>query len=296
MRSRILTVALILAGTGALPAFAQDRLESDTALASMVAAERAFAQHSVRAGTQSAFLSFMAENGVLYRPRAVKALTWLRARPMPADLALVWEPVFADMSRAGDLGYTTGPWIGSSRSRTDVEPTFGEYVTIWRRQADGGWKAELDAGIAHSPDPVGPTPVRAPGRPGWQRAGNQTKASLASLMAADSALAADASTAGAGPAFGRRAAPHMQLLRNGRFPLKTDSAVAYLRAVPGYTWKPAAGAVASSGDLGYTYGPYVVLTKLGGREASESGDYVRIWRRERDGQWRVVLDLTSPAQ
>mgnify|MGYP006209361805 CR=1 FL=1 len=112
MRSRILTVALLLAGIGALPAFAQDRLESDTALASMVAAERAFAQHSVRAGTQSAFLSFMAENGVLYRPRAVKAHTWLRARPMPADLALVWEPVFADVSRAGDLGYTTGPWIG----------------------------------------------------------------------------------------------------------------------------------------------------------------------------------------
>ena len=296
MRSRTFTVAFLLAAAGALPVSGQGRLATDTALASMVAAERAFAQHSVRAGTQSAFLSFMAEDGVLYRPRAVKALTWLRARPMPADLALVWEPVFADISRAGDLGYTTGPWIGSSRSRADVDPTFGEYVTIWRRQHDGGWKAELDAGIAHSPDPVGPTPVRAPGRAGWQRAGNQTKAALASLMAADSALAADASVKGAHAAFGTRAAPHMQLLRNGRFPLEADSAIAFLRAVPGYTWKPVAGAVSSSGDLGYTFGPYVVLTALGGKEASESGDYVRIWRRESDGRWRVVLDLTSPTQ
>lgn len=295
MRIRTLLIGLVLGCLGMTPAVAQNRVESDTALASMVAAERAFAQHSIRAGTQAAFLAYMASNGVLYRPRAVKALPWLQARPMPRDLALVWEPVFADVSAAGDLGYTTGPWIGSSRSRTDVEPTFGEYVTIWRRQEDGRWKAELDAGIAHGADPVGPAPIQAAPAPAWRRSDAASSDALASLLAADSLLAAEASATGAGRAFRKRAAGHLRLLRNGRFPLASDSAAAFLQATPGYTWKPAAGAVSRSGDIGYTYGPYVVLTAIGSREASESGDYVRIWRRNRAGEWQVVLDLTSPA-
>lgn len=286
--------AAVLGCTGALPADAQNRIESDTALASMVVAERAFAQHSLRA-TQAAFVTWMAPNGVLYRPRAVKAIPYLRARPMNPDLALVWEPVFADMSAAGDLGYTTGPWIGSSRSRADADPTFGEYVTIWRRQGDGTWKAELDAGVAHGPDPVGPGAIQAAPAPAWNRAGTQAK-TLASLLAADSALAAHAATDGAAAAFRKRASPHIRLLRSARFPLRSDSAHSFLSASAGYTWKAAAGATAASGDIGYTYGPYVLLTAPGSRQATESGDFVRIWRRNENGDWQVVLDLTSPDQ
>jgi ketosteroid isomerase-like protein len=292
------TIALLAAVTGFAsvePAAAQARMKSDTALASMVAAERAFSQHSARGGTQAAFLAYLAENSVIYRPRAVKALVYLRARPMPAELLLVWEPVFADIAASGDLGYTTGPWIGSSRSERNSEPSFGEYVTLWRRQADGRWKAELDAGIAHSADPIGPQGLETPSAPAWRsrgRAGND----LASLLAADSALAAAAAANGAGPAFRTRATDHMRLLRTGRFPLQGDSARAFLRATSGYTWKPAAGAVSKAGDLGYTYGPYALLTEPGGRQATETGDYLRIWRRAGNGEWQVALDLTSPAQ
>lgn len=294
MRIRTPVLAVLLGCACALPATAQDRVRTDTALASMVAAERAFAQNSVRHGTQAAFLAHMAANGILYRPRAVMAHPYLRARPMAADLALIWEPVFADMSAAGDLGYTTGPWIGTSRAHQDVDPTFGEYLTIWRRQGDGTWKAELDAAIAHSADPIGPTPLKVPAPAGWSRPASQSKTALASLLAADSALAAAASKEGAASAFRKRAARHMRLLRNGRFPLMADSATSFLRATPGYTWKPAAGAVSRSGDIGYTYGPYVLLTALGSREATESGDYVRIWRRNRAGEWQIAFDMTSP--
>lgn len=288
------TAAIVLTLSGSAPLLAQDRLANDSSLSAMVAAERAFAQHSVRLGTQSAFMTFMAENGVLFRPRAVRAVMYLRARPMPADLALIWEPVFADMSAAGDFGYTTGPWIGSSRTRTDVEPTFGEYVTIWRRQPDGSWKAEVDAGIPHSPDPVGPTAVRAAPAAAWRRPAAQAKTALSSLLAADSALAAVASKDGAAAAFGARSEPHLRLLRTGRFPLMADSATAFLRAASGYTWKAGSGAVSDSGDLGYTTGVYVILTDRTTNQASERGEYLRIWRRTSAGVWRVALDLTSP--
>ena len=294
MKIRTFAIIAVLSAATALPAAAQNRIATDTALASLVAAERAFGQHSVRSGAQSALLNYLATNSVIYRPAAVKAINYLRARPLHPDLALVWEPVFADVSSGGDLGYTTGPWIASSRSRADVDPTFGEFIRIWRRQDNGAWKVELDAGVAHDADPVGPSGLATAPAPTWRRPASQQQAALASLMAADSALAVAASAKGAGPAFRQRSGNDLRLLRNGRFPLKGDSAVAVLLATPGYTWRPAAGAVSSSGDIGYTYGPYVLLRELGGKEASEGGDYLRIWRRNEAGVWRVVLDLTSP--
>ena len=52
---------------------------------------------------------------------------------------------------------------------------------------------------------------------------------------------------------------------------------------------------ASAGDLGYTDGVYAVTAAQNARP-SETGDYLRIWRRDESGDWRVALDLTSPAQ
>jgi ketosteroid isomerase-like protein len=209
---------------------------------------------------------------------------------------LAWQPVFADVSGAGDLGSTTGPWIASSRQRADAPPTFGEYVTLWRRQGNGSWKAELDAGIAHGADAVGPGEIRTAPAPWWRQSAAGSAAALRSLMAADSAFAESASREGLATAFRKRAAPHVRLLRNGRFPLLADSASSFMRATSGYTWKPVDGGVARSGDLGYTYGVYALLTVAGGTRATESGDYLRIWRRDADGEWRIALDLTSPAE
>lgn len=281
---------------GAVPASAQSRISADTALASLVAAERAFAAHSMDISTQGAFQAWLADNAVLYRPRAVRAHEYLRARPMPQSLVLGWEPVFADVAAAGDLGYTTGPWIASNRERRDVQPTFGEYVTLWRRQADGSWKAEVDAGIAHEADPVGPTGLETAPAPKWRGSRSDAAGALRSLLAADSAFAADAQRNGVEAAFLKRLTPHARLLRNGRYPLKADSAAAFLRATPGYTWKVVNGGVSQSGDLGYTFGAYVYLVPGEPRQATEGGDYLRIWRRDETGAWRVALDLTSPAQ
>lgn len=294
MRIRTLVITSALVCAGAAPGSSQVSTR-DTALASMLAAEQAFLRQAIRGTTQSAFVANMSDTGLLYRPRAVRGLTFLRHRPIPADLALVWETVFADVAAAGDLGYTTGPWIGSSRSRRDARPTFGEQVTIWRRQQDGRWKVELNAGIAHGPDPVGPTPLRTAPPAQWQQPASQSEAALTSLLAADSLLAVAASKEGAAPAFQRRVASSVRLLRSGRFPLTADSANAFLRATPGYTWKTTSGVVSSSGDLGYTFGVYAIMTEPGGRQATETGDYVRVWRRTAAGEWQVTLDLTSPA-
>ncbi len=49
-------------------------------------------------------------------PKPVNGKRWMQDHPLPPtqtsekrDL-LAWQPIFADVAEAGDLGYTTGPW------------------------------------------------------------------------------------------------------------------------------------------------------------------------------------------
>jgi ketosteroid isomerase-like protein len=66
---------------------------------------------------------------------------------------LTWTPVGADVSASGDLGYTYGTWEFHSKDK-DGKPTveYGNYTSIWKKQADGGWKVVLDMGNS-SPAP-----------------------------------------------------------------------------------------------------------------------------------------------
>lgn len=52
-------------------------------------------------------------------------------------------------------------------------------------------------------------------------------------------------------------------------------------------WQPTAAAVACSGDLAISSGPWRYTN---GDEAPSAGHYVTVWRRSEAGDWRVVLD------
>jgi ketosteroid isomerase-like protein len=57
-------------------------------------------------------------------------------------------------------------------------------------------------------------------------------------------------------------------------------------------WTPVHADMAASGDLGYTYGTYE-FQSIGkaGKPTVESGKYVSIWKKQKDGSWKVVMDM-----
>ena len=58
------------------------------------------------------------------------------------------------------------------------------------------------------------------------------------------------------------------------------------------TWTPDGGDVSGSGDLGYTYGTFEFQSKdKGGKTRVEHGKYTSIWKLQKDGSWKVVLDM-----
>jgi ketosteroid isomerase-like protein len=55
-------------------------------------------------------------------------------------------------------------------------------------------------------------------------------------------------------------------------------------------WEPRVGDVAASGDLGWLSGPSISIDHRSGNPA-EHGNYFSIWKRQRDGAWRVFIDI-----
>ena len=54
------------------------------------------------------------------------------------------------------------------------------------------------------------------------------------------------------------------------------------------TWEPMGGSVAKSGDLGYTFGVY--LLKFKNKDSVQKGTYVSVWKKQADGKWKFVVD------
>jgi uncharacterized protein (TIGR02246 family) len=70
-------------------------------------------------------------------------------------------------------------------------------------------------------------------------------------------------------------------------------------AAPGFsiTWKTEKVEVSQSGDLAYSTGTNrISLNGPDGKSLTEEGRGVTIWKKQTDGSWRCVLDVTSPAE
>ena len=61
------------------------------------------------------------------------------------------------------------------------------------------------------------------------------------------------------------------------------------------TWSPLYGDVAASEEMGYTYGTYEMkIKKDDGAEEIRKGTYVSIWKKNKAGKWKFVLDTGNP--
>ena len=82
------------------------------------------------------------------------------------------------------------------------------------------------------------------------------------------------------------------LLRPNHLPIAGADAVDFLiqQNDTDYTmsWEPRNGVIARSGELGYTYGIYAL--RPSGKDTIIYGTYVSIWKKEKSGAWKYVLD------
>lgn len=268
------------------------------ALIPVVEAEHMFALYCGAKGIKAAFLSFAAPDAVVFRRGPVNAIeAWTQTNPAPTGL-LLWWPTYADVSRAGDLGYTTGPYEFRENASDKTPAGTGHYFTIWRRQPDGAWKFVLDLGIRHAAPQAVETVLQYPAslRKNSGR-GLYPGSALKTLTLAEQSLADESASKGEAHALLSRADETVRVYRQNSFPFvgKTAAGKALEGANELVTWKTAKVDVASSGDLGYSFGTYEARARPTDEKPSEQGNYARVWKRV-GGNWRVVMDVTNPVR
>jgi ketosteroid isomerase-like protein len=310
-------------------AFLATAVAADTTpLDGMVAAERGFSALSVERGMKDAFVANLADDAIVFRPGPINGKQLWMQRPAPRG-TLIWEPSFAEVAASGDFGFTTGPWEFRPPQGDTSGVSHGHFVSVWRRDGDQPWRVALDIGISH-PKPArglgsalttGPT--HAP--PKHQRVGNpglsmgvglltgnfgvgvgttsggterdyqyrRTAHEIHDMMSAERALGWYLKTKGAERAYREVAAGDLRFCREGGEPsLGADAAAATL-AARGHdvAFEPHGQAVATSWDLGYSYG--LAITRIKGQARPDTCAYTHLWRKDDAGRWRLMLDIQT---
>ena len=66
---------------------------------------------------------------------------------------LSWKPMKVEVARSGDVAYSWGTGKVSVKGKKGkVAETAVKYASVWKKQADGGWKIAVDAMIPDPPE------------------------------------------------------------------------------------------------------------------------------------------------
>ncbi|MGA9060473.1 MAG: DUF4440 domain-containing protein [Terracidiphilus sp.] len=143
-------LAVILAGCKQAPPPAQDTHDADVkAIRDLEAANvQAFAARDI-----DKIVALYADDASLFAPdapvidggmAAIKAALSPQLRDKNFSLTFASDKV--EIAKSGDLGYAQGSltWTMTDPKTKKVLTGKGKYVTVYKRQSDGGWKAVAD--------------------------------------------------------------------------------------------------------------------------------------------------------
>ncbi len=249
--------------------------------------EKAFEKLAGERGVNAAFIEFMAPMGVMFVPEQRNAREFWKSIP-PSTSYLTWNPVWIDVASNGTLGYSIGNSIRRPKGKDDTEMVYGHYISIWTRQADGQYRALLDAGINHPKPASIATEWKSPADSGADK--NEGR-----LSAADSAVPFYASVeANPAKAYKSYLTDDAIMMRSGKEPFfGKKSAVAYIEDTKPTIRFSKRKSFVEGPDLAYVYSLYSIVDKAG--KEVEGGNFVQVWKL-RKGKWLIAADalIVSP--
>lgn len=260
-------------------------------LNAMISTEYSFASTAAEIGTRDAFLKFVADDGIIFRPNAVNGKTFLGNAPKRPGL-LSWYPTFAGISRDGDMGFTTGP-ADFKKDKDSSAIWFGNFSTVWQRQANGEFKFVIDMGNSNSKPTEYYVPLKYEMidsnssilRKGVKRIKSDE------LFNNDKALTMIISKMGVAPTYKKFINEESRLLRDDFYPIVGTSAIMdYFTKNSGtYTFNPIGGKISFSKDIGFTYG---ALTISDADNNNGKYNYMHIWKKE-GKRWIIIIDVAN---
>jgi hypothetical protein len=261
-----------------------------TNVMSYMAAERAFSSMAAEKGFRESFLHFFAPDGIGFNPEAhivPDELSKQAPEKTPLGYHASWEPMIADCSIAGDMGFTTGPFVMTTTP--GQPPLHISYFSIWKRMPNGDLRVMFDLGTQMKDAPE--YPKHALGELREVDAPKGGAMEQAQTIAKTEAQAAGAADFGAS-LKGLYGSYHFVAYRVGAPPLLGADAAAEWHAKNKFKvteWKSRATSMASKADFAWTWGSY---------KATEDGKpvagyWAHVWCYYPGSGWKIAADVMS---
>ncbi len=117
------------------------------------AVEKDFSLHSSENGYRNAFAAFSADNAIHLNSGKTatigKAAIIKEAEDDSSQhqVSLTWKPLHAEVSVSADMAAVLGDWTLITKSASGSDTIiYGNYITVWKKQASGEWKFIMDGG------------------------------------------------------------------------------------------------------------------------------------------------------
>ena len=259
--------------------------KNDKTVKSLVNAETLLNKKANKETIQRAFLGFIDLSCVIFRPKPVSAKEYYSSNDVLGKLS--WKPEYAMISKAGDFGFTTGPYIYNDFEKK----TYGHYLSVWKPDKKKKWKLVLNGKVPH-PQPINEIPevFLNPDDYKYSKLIGPRKIQ----MREDIVLSTDVLL---GKSLQKSGSYSLNEFYDNSvrlyFPnhLPEFGKVAVLNFITSQkiniTSTPIATARAFSGDLAYTYGEAEINNK--------KYYYVRIWQIDATMKWNIIIDSYMPS-
>jgi hypothetical protein len=253
-------------------AFAQEK-----GLQKLVDRENAFAKYADSNGVNKAFKTFLAADGIVFKPNATNGLEFF-GNKASSDENLSWQPTFADISANDAIGFTTGDWQYSKKNG-DVPSSFGQYVSIWQKQQNGEYLVILDIGITHD------KPKTINSNVAFGESSGEKATRFAGFLSHESVYDRSQFVSMYDNLFKKHFADDVRVLRDGKLPMigKKKSLNLLKKDIP-LKHFPKLRFSFGIADFAYSFGTY--------ESPSENGNFVQIWKY-RKGKWQIILDVMA---
>lgn len=283
MRLTIFTVLVIsltlLAGSRS--AYSQVELQA------LLESQRAFEAAAASGGMKLAFLTFLRDDAIIFQPGPVNGMQYWSARDSDPSTLFARNLTYSDISANGLLGYTTGNWRTFQKGKSEGLAKFGQYVTIWERDANGKFRASLDMAISHEKLPFAKTdtpPVRR------KQTRDMNKRGWSPADFSMNFLRASMSGARLSGAYEKFAADDVRLLRDGAPPIIGKKNVVAQTSEYLSIEFPTKVAIFQTADMAYTWNPCRFDNS---DEGLVQGNCLHIWKL-RKKKWWIVLGVFAP--
>jgi hypothetical protein len=248
----------------------------------VIKAEDNFDKLVAHKGIKSAFLEVADPEGIVFKPQPVLIVDFYNnIDKQPGSLS--WKPNFARISANGDLAFSAGPYVYQN-GKNDTDKVYGDYVSIWRADADNKLKLLMDLGIQH-PEPEqevvtdftepDSSKLIAPSKDPFN--GKNIILATDKLFNHSLSISSLASYKEFLSPEGRYYFPGLKFIDNEGISISAETVNA---------------GRSTSNDLAYSYG----TARIKKGDVVSNYNYVRVWEIDKDHKWDILLEVFSAVE